>query len=115
MSDDLWGFLMDIPSGGYTIDSSYCTGDGCNHYTGNIEPKDIWKFDLISSDGKPAKKFEARVTDLFEPRICLSVDDSDKKVDFDISPENCNVTKDGLLCVDGNNQDHKLRLLIKKY
>jgi hypothetical protein len=115
MSDDLWGFLIDIPSGGYIIESSYCAGDECSSYTGNIDPSDIWKFNLVSPDGKVAKKFEASVTDLFEPRIHLSVDSSGKKIDFDISPKNCNITKDGLLCIDGNNQDHKLKLLIKKY
>ncbi|MGL9762195.1 MAG: hypothetical protein ACR5LB_08585 [Wolbachia sp.] len=115
MSDDLWGFLIDIPSGGYIIESSYCAGDECSSYTGKIDPSAIWKFNLVSPDGKVVKEFKASIISYLEPRICLSVDSSGKKIDFDISPKNCNITKDGLLCIDGNNQDHKLKLLIKKY
>ncbi|MGL9732464.1 MAG: hypothetical protein ACR5KW_00215 [Wolbachia sp.] len=115
MSDDLWSFLIDIPNGGYIIDCLYCLGDECSSYTGKIDPSTIWMFNLISSDGKVAKEFEANIISYLEPRICLSVDSSGKKIDFDISSKNCDITEDGLLCIDGNNQDHKFKLLIKKY
>ncbi|MGL9681907.1 MAG: hypothetical protein ACR5K2_02880 [Wolbachia sp.] len=115
MSDDLWDFLIDIPSGGYIIESSYCAGDECGSYTGKIDPSAIWKFNLVSLDGEVVKEFRANIISYLEPRICLSVNSSSKKIDFDISPKNCNITEDGLLCIDENNQNHKLKLLIKKY
>ncbi|WFW29624.1 MAG: hypothetical protein LJI21_02490 [Wolbachia endosymbiont of Menacanthus eurysternus] len=115
MLDGLLDFLIDIPGGGYMIESSYCADDECNSYVGNIDPSNIWKFNLSSLDGNSVKEFEASVEDFFEPRICLSVDDNGEKVDFNISPKNCNLTEDGVLCIDGNNRDHKLKLFIKKY
>ncbi|MDG7056329.1 MAG: hypothetical protein LKM44_02460 [Wolbachia endosymbiont of Meromenopon meropis] len=115
MLDDLWNFLVDVPGEGYIIESFYCVGDECNVYKGNIDSSAIWKFDLISSDGSIVKEFEANIINYLEPRICLSVDSSGKKVNFDISPKDCNLTEDGFLCIDGNNQDHKLKLMIKKY
>lgn len=115
MSGGLWDFLIDIPSEGYIIKSLYCTGGECSSYTGNIEPNNIWGFSLVSPDGKVEKKFETGITNFREPRIRLSVDNSGEKIDFDISPENCSITEDGSLCIYGNNQDHELKIFVKKY
>ncbi|MGL9718049.1 MAG: hypothetical protein ACR5K9_05150 [Wolbachia sp.] len=114
MSDDLWGFFTEIPNEGYIVESSYCTGDKCSSYEGNIDPNNIWEFNLVSLDGKVTKKVEASIIDFFEPRVRLNVDESGKKISLDIAPENCRVTKDGFLCIDKNKQGCKFKFLIKK-
>ncbi|NSX83283.1 hypothetical protein GOM44_02225 [Wolbachia endosymbiont of Atemnus politus] len=114
MSDDLWNFFTEIPNEGYIVESLYCTGDKCSSYEGNIDPNNIWEFNLVSLDGKVTKKVGVDVLNFFEPRIRLSMDDSGKKISLDIAPENCRVTKDGSLRIDKNKQDCKFKILIKK-
>ncbi|AAW70639.1 hypothetical protein EJB10_02255 [Wolbachia endosymbiont of Brugia malayi] len=114
MSSDLWNFFTEVPSEGYIVESSYCTDSGCSNYIGNIDLSNIREFNLVSPDRKITKKFEANIIDFFEPRVHLSMDDSGKKINLDIAPENCSATKDGFLCIDKNEQDYKLKILIKK-
>ncbi|MCV3769452.1 hypothetical protein GOY14_00315 [Wolbachia endosymbiont of Dipetalonema caudispina] len=114
MSDDLWGFLVEVPSEGYMIESLYCTTSECSYYTGNIDPNNIWEFNLMSLDGKVVKKVGVDIVDFFEPRVRFNIDENGKKINLDIAPENCKVTEDGFLCINKNKQDYKLKFLIKK-
>ncbi|CCF78081.1 hypothetical protein wOo_03560 [Wolbachia endosymbiont of Onchocerca ochengi] len=114
MSGDLWDFLVDVPSEGYVVESSYCTSGKCNYYTGNIDPNNIWEFDLISLDGKATRKVGIDVINFSEPRVRFSMDESGKKINLDIAPENCKITEDGFLCINKDKQDYRLNFLIKK-
>ncbi|QKX02656.1 hypothetical protein GOY07_00030 [Wolbachia endosymbiont of Litomosoides sigmodontis] len=114
MLSDLWGFFSEIPSEGYIVEGSCCTDSGCSSYIGNIDPNNIREFDLVSLDGRVTKKFKTNIIDFFEPRARLSMDDSGRKINLDIAPENCSATKDGFLCIDKNEQNYKLKILIKK-
>ncbi|WP_395463080.1 hypothetical protein [Wolbachia endosymbiont of Cantharis cryptica] len=114
MLDDLWNFFTEIPNEGYTVESSYCKGDECISCKGNIDPNNIWEFNLVSLDGKVTRKVETSIIDFLEPRIRLRIDSSGEKIDLDIAPKNCRITKDGFLCIDEKNQDHEFKIIIKK-
>lgn len=113
MSDDLWSFFIDVPSNGYTIEGSHCISDECSTYEGNIDPNNIWEFDLTSRDGTK-QKVETSIVDFLEPKIRFSLHSNGKKIDLDVTPNNCLITENGFLCINENNQDHKFEIVIKK-
>lgn len=113
MSIEFWDFFCDIPTEGYKIEGSHCTGDKCFYYEGNIDLNSIWTFELASEDGNK-KTVETSVIDFFKPTICFNIKSDDEIFPLEVSPESCTISEDGVLHISKNYGDQKFEILMKK-
>lgn len=107
---------MEVPNGGYEIETSHCDNNTCDEYSGNVTPDNIWydrEFYLRTANGK-VQKVKVGEFDWLNLTVGFSFDNQGNKVNLDVGNKNCRVTDEGFLCIEEDNQGHKFKVLIKK-